>query len=60
MDDIILDDDINNNIFIDQSKENFYPHKIKTFRDLSGIVFDNDNKETFEVGRERICILMLM
>ena len=55
MDDIILDDDINNNIFIDQSKENFYPHKIKTFRDLSGIVFDNDNKETFEVGRE--CVL---
>lgn len=52
MDDIIEDDDTSgNNFILDHSNENYYyPHKVKTFRDLSGIVFDNNNKETFEVG----------
>jgi hypothetical protein len=46
------DDEDNENGFGEQEIENHYfPRRRKqTFRDLSGLVFDNQNKETFEVN----------
>ena len=36
-------------IIIENSNENYWPKQVQKFRDLTGIVFDNTAKETFEV-----------
>ena len=36
-------------IIIENSNENYWPKQVQKFRDLTGVVFDNTAKETYEV-----------